>query len=300
PPPYIIRNEYTDYLPRANWSPFESEKNFVHQIKLIGTNSLEMLKTAGSLDLLWLPVLAILLLPVVGRRLFSAEEDASAALWTVLTLAIYCGGFLFIYFESRYVNSMMLPLSMALCVLLLRLLGERWAVLWLPQVRTAVSIVIVLSFFIPAMRETYQELQPRSFPRYREIAQEILDPENMLKGPMASTAMTRGTYLAYHLGMPFVGFPPDKDIGEVERRLFGTDMGMLVLWRPRPDVPAPLTKKARNRMDEIADEMIHRPGWRRVLTRKWNPTTQVEVYVHKWPKKKATTTATTTQTSNVK
>ncbi len=291
PPPYIIRNEYTDFLPRTDWSPFSSRKNFVHQVSLIGKNSIELLKTAGSLDLLWLPLVAILLLPFAGRRLFDGSEDASEALWTVITLAIYCGGFLFIYFEPRYVNSMMLPLSLALCVLLLRILGARWQMLSIPPVRAVIACIIVISFLIPAARETYAAMQPRSFPRYREIAQEILKPENMLKGPMASTALTRGTYLAYHLGMPFVGFPPDKNIDEVERRLFATDMGILVLWRPRPDAPQPSTKKARNRMDEIADELIHRPGWRRMLTRKWNPTTQVEVYVHKWPKKKSATTS---------
>jgi hypothetical protein len=297
PPPYIIRNEYTDYLPRPSWSPFESEKNFVHQIKLIGTNSVELLSAAGSLDVLWLPVVALLLLPFAGRRLFDGSEDSSAALWMVGTLAIYCGGFLFIYFEPRYVNTMILPLAMGLCIALLRLLGLRWGMLSLPPVYAALASIVVISFLFPRVEETRDALQPRSFPRYREIAEDILNPENGFKGPMASTALTRGTYLAYHLGMPFVGFPPDRDIDEVERRLFGTDMGILVLWRPRPDVPPPSTKKVRNHMDEIADEMIHRPGWRRMLTRKWNPTTQVEVYVHKWPKKKASTTQATTMMS---
>ena len=295
PPPYIIRNEYTDFLPRPDWSPFESKKNFVHQLKLIGENGQEMLRTAGSLDLLWLPLVALLVLPLVGRRLFDRSEASSAVLWIVLTLAIYCGGFLFIYFEARYVNSMMLPLTIALCVLLLRLLGERWAILSMPPVRVAIGVIIVISFFVPAMRQTYLLLHPRSFPKYREVAEEMLEPERMLKGPMASTALMRGTYLAYHLGMPFVGFPPDKDLDEVERRLFGTDMGILVLWRPRPDVEPPSSSRVRNHMDELADEMIHRPGWRRVMTRKWNPRTQVEVYVHKWPKKKPSTTAATTR-----
>ena len=109
-------------------------------------------------------------------------------LWIVLTLAIYCGGFLFIYFEARYVNSMMLPLTIALCVLLLRLLGERWAILLMPPVCVAIGVIIVISFFVPAMRQTYLLLQPRSFPKYREVAEEMLEPERMLKGPMASTA----------------------------------------------------------------------------------------------------------------
>jgi hypothetical protein len=305
PPPYIIRNEYTDYLPRPTWSPFESEKNFLHQLKLIETNSLEMLKAAGSLDLLWLPVVALVLVLFVGRRLFDAGDDSSAALWIIGTLAIYCGGFLFIYFEARYVNSMMLPLTLGLCAVEVRLFfpacSRRAGLSRVSACCTAGQVVaytvIVGSFLVPALRETRVALQPRSFPKYREVAEEMLNPEKMLKGPMASTALTRGTYLAYHLGLPFVGFPPDKDIDEVERRLFATDMGMLVLWRPRPDVPPPSTKKLRNHIDDLADELIHRPGWRRVMTRKWNPTTQVEVYVHKWPKKKASTTQSATTQS---
>jgi hypothetical protein len=273
--PYITAAEIPETVPYDFWSPLESRALFEHQMRVIRNNAMEMGRTLMGLDRWRLAAVAMLLAPLAGLGLLEGPGQRWKGLWLLGTMALFCSGFLPLYFSPRYIWMLLLPLGVVLCwrmALELRL-PRRWGGLrgW---VRAALVLCLAGSFFGELTRLLKQRMDDPVSGMYRQLAGDL--KRLGLRGPIASPDLRRANWVALHAGEKSIGFPPDPDLDVIERRLSECHTGILLLWKraPREEWQASADRAA---------ALVARGNWKCVYTR-----SGAEVYIPAWMEAPAT------------
>src|SRR5207253_8970198 len=155
PHPYIIDCENPEDLIHRRWSPFSSFFNFHWQLNVMRRNAISIIRCLAGFDLAYIGAAALLLALLASVRILPLDANARRwkITWLLLTILLYCGGFLPIFFIIRYITWLALPLCLVLCLMILRDLR-------LPRIdpriwsysRNVLAALVVLSFFVAAYR----------------------------------------------------------------------------------------------------------------------------------------------------
>jgi hypothetical protein len=242
--PYIIAWENPEMVHHGYWSPLEGWREFVFQLSIIQRQATAVWQTVWRFDSLHLGGISIAAAAVgvvVAARLattglFRPSAEQWKTPWLLMTMAVYCSGFLPIYFAPRYIMAIVLPLSLVLCLklamelpaVMLRMAGTAGGVVRMCA-RIALAVVVLGSFGHMGGQMVYKELRNPSTKVYRQIGDEI--KRRGLKGAIASNDRVRTFNLALHVGEKFVGFPADDDLDLVDRKLRECDTGILIVWQ---------------------------------------------------------------------
>ncbi len=228
-------------IPYQSWSPIASWPNFKHQIAETGRSALTILGIFWQVDFLKFGVLALAATIVLAFR--RRENDAGRRVyrWIVLTIAIYCSGYLLVFaVDFRY--------YWPICLLLV-LLVYHFADRLSRRFRSARSNLhprfrqLLLAGFLVLPGFSFAVNPGRTFidwrvdpPRgrvYRTIGSELA--QRHVEGPIASTEWFGGFYLSYYLRQPYVGRP--MELGPtLEDRLRSAGVRTLFVWGPAEEV----------------------------------------------------------------
>jgi hypothetical protein len=322
PDPFLIWTEVTDTLPHAYWSPFSSRENFQHQLLVMRDNLLKMLEAIGEFDLLapglvrlvelrtgvvadpkawgpWTKVSWISTSLVVGLlgfwavgRLLRGSPVAFASVFLPLSAGAFGAGFLFVYFERRYVEPIVLPALFLSALWMVKQGGFNGAglgVAWLWARRWRVGAVLVLLFGSFFLRNLYVAVGRMVTPptsAYRTVAKAF---ENELRpGPVSSSDRVRGMYVAYLMGRKFVTFPRGGGGPEVwQDRLRQSNVQNIMRWADVSADDAVIENDSKR-----AFRMLKEFPWRRVKIVRLSRTRTVELWIT--PRMRPSTTQPTT------
>lgn len=194
--------------------------------------------------------MALGLVAVVAGLVGRCAEGWKAG-WLVMTMSLFCLGFLPIYYAPRYIMPVVLPLSL---VLSMELAMGLWGVGW----RVVAAGVVLGSFGYTAGERAYEAWRKPGTMVYRNIAAEIR--RHGLKGAIACNDRVRTYNLALLVGEKVVGFPADEELEVVERKLRESKVGMLIVWR------GDSRQGDSGGTAKLAPELARRAAWRLVFT----------------------------------
>lgn len=218
-------------LPYNHWSPLASRSYFIHQLKVVWSNLLKICATLTAFDLLHLFPAAFVLLPLA----FLAQGNLKPlprTIWLWLTVGLYLGGFLPIFYEGRYIYPFVWPLcALYLFDVLAGREGLGSVATELPsrtrkRVLTMAAALCAISLSWPILYELQANLRNPARRIWRDVAAEI--NQGGLHGPMASSPglKTEGMITAYLANEPFLGPAAGQTVAEVEATLqkFGVQL----------------------------------------------------------------------------
>ncbi len=284
--PYISQIENPDECEYPLWSPFDSRAAMDHQIAIIRWHARKAVYFIRLFDHAWLgpATLAFSLVTIFGWLHLRGLKRWRVA-WIVGTLAAYCSGFLFVYFDRRYIDSVALPLVLTLCLWtfhsLLRTRRDPWYV-WIPRGFLMLGVLVSFAWALkPDLRELFHR---QTTVIYREIA-DLMRVEQLV-GPIACTDRYVGMYLALHLGEKQQSIlpidPKVKKNHALEKALLAGKPGAIVVWWDRGEDKTRLYPS-----HEYGRALVKRLGWvRRFRVTKWGR--RAEVF---GPPRATTTTA---------
>jgi hypothetical protein len=281
--PYIAAWENPERVHHGYWSPVESREYFLHQLAVIrrqaglvggtiwGFDRLHIGAMAMAAGLVWTVVAG-----VRAAKGTSTGAEGWKTPWLVLTIALYCAGFLPIYFAGAYVIGVVGPLIVVLCVkLAMELPGVRGR--W----RYGLAGLVIASFLV-AGSDRVKELRYKASGVSRNLAREI--QRWGATGAVAGNDRVRSSLVAVHLGQKYVGFPPDEDLEAAEGKLREANVGVMLVWRGE-------TRKGESSGSaKHAPEVARRPGWRHLFAGH-----NADVYAPPWAKVEEPTTRAATR-----
>ncbi len=225
-PPHVTIWETPERLPYQFWSPLQSRAYFEHQVSVAAGNARSIAVMLFRLDTAGFLILALVGAPFIFRR-SGADPVPRVAWWLIGTVALYLGGYLWVAFEPRYANSLILPLAVAMAAEMISRLPSKW-------LRIAAGS-LALSFAFRWAPDLTNSLSRRSTPYMEEIAQALR--ETGMTGRFASTSWPHGVALAFFSERACVGFPPDPGSQEISRKLREAVTDWVVVF-DLPSLPA--------------------------------------------------------------
>jgi hypothetical protein len=260
--------ETPENLSFKDWSPFASFALFKHQVKVMKRNCERVVRAIGDFDLFALvPGLLFLMLPIrlaACRRGTVEGAGPYPAAWSLMTIIVYAGGFLPIYFEARYIEPVLWPIC---CILVFGILSEFGHLLAHEEVRRS------LTFEVPLL----SALCALSFAGYRTgIAHSAIDtvvrtgmrPASLYHspyrecgsklaalgcgGPVAACrgSWHAGLYVSYHASLPFLGEIRGSSPAAVEESLEQSGARVFLAHAKWP----------------LLEDFVSHTKWRRVVT----------------------------------
>ena len=223
PPGRVSCWETPEIMAYNHWSPLESPAYFTHQIKLVAQNSKRIIDQISISDLLRVSLPLLMLTPLVtwipGRGTYRFRS-----VWMLATVAIYCSGFVLIYYEPRYTEAFLWPLLCMYCLGFCAVFYGKIATrIQLPRTIQGLVLGLVILSFAAVEANRWQSLVAdkaiQEGAAYRAIAQELDAAE--CEGPLAVMpgTPTLGLAVAYHVDKPFAGCPPAGPVHDVEAAL---------------------------------------------------------------------------------
>lgn len=256
PDPYIIEFENPETMRYTFWSPFANRRNLTHQLHIVRDNLLGtpagaqppaqgLIPTIAAIDPLRLAPAALLLSPLAAAGLLTRPGRQRAIAWLAATAALYCAGFLPVFFIPRYVQPFIWPLCLGLAMLIL--LELRWLP---PAARIAAAALAACSFAAPALPPRGE---PRATAHYRILAAQV---STMLPaGPFAAGDRRNLAFLALHSGRKAVAIPHEGDPAAIDADLARLGVNTLVVW--------PLRTRERNLgIANMAERIAAAGGWK--------------------------------------
>jgi hypothetical protein len=312
PDPYMLETEILDRRQYAYWSPFASRENFVHQWMVVRNNTFgagegNTLKLGLVPVLVRLDVLRLGAVALAGGLAFSLVAAFSRGHrrrcgrhvpWVLFTAALYCGGFLPIYFEPRYVLPILIPLAIILSLQLFVALRPR------PRRGLsgrrlfrgpAIPALVVLSFGWTAFSRTWPLISQPVPANFRQIAQAI--DKAGIRGPVGGSNNRSALFVAYHLNQKYASIEFSDDPARDAQMLKELGVRALLVWdnpgrgggRPAADesenesdsVDTDTTHrtKKRDRNDERAQAAAQAAGWKPALQLRLGKFNKVVVYI---------------------
>lgn len=262
PDPYLTAWENPETVQYQFWSPFDSREHWMHQMAVIRKNLRLMGKTLTEFDALKLAP-AGLILAMIGW-VWIERGARWKLLWLLATMALYVAGYMPVYFASRYVWYLMVPMSLVASLWVVLHAGTRW-----PPVRAVVGALVLASFAAGAvieLRSLFNEPVPGA---YRRLAQEIL--KLGLTGPIACSDRAHGRFMAMFTGEKYLGFPLEADAAVADRKLRESGVKILVI-SARAQARDPFEEQGAR----TAAEVLKLGGWKPAISRGRG---RAEVYV---------------------
>jgi len=194
--------DLTYYAPQMagyGWVPFDGKENTLFQLLLIWDNILETLNAINKFSLVLGPVILVVSLLYIVKRLRSRVVLLDVGLYAMLFMGIAAGGYLLIRTSDRYIW---------ICWALILILGLHWLnrlLQYLPQKRNYALVVMALFaftfMFVPVRRLVINVYQDKQLYEIGKIMNEI----NM-QGRIATNANWSNTSLiSYYAGTVFLG-----------------------------------------------------------------------------------------------
>jgi hypothetical protein len=266
--PYLIAWENPELIEHHRWSPLASRQNFVRQLEIIWFNAKSIGLVLRGFDLIWLtPVfLSVAVLAAVSGKLLKGERWKIA--WLLLTILLYCGGFLPVYFIPRYIHWLVMPLCLALGLMLIQQLRLGGLESKARLVRSAACILLGVSAMIVIAGNFVKDMAARDSLVFRNIANDFR--KFGLKGPIAGNDRVKGFNVAYYAGEKYVALPLSGDALEADRRLADAGVGIMLIWKE----PTPTVDVAER--PNIAADIRRLPRWKRI-TLPQAPSTEILV-----------------------
>ena len=310
PDPYLFETEILDRRQYAYWSPFASRENFRHQWTVVRSNIFgvvgpENTDRTGLVDVLVrLDVLRLTALAAAAGlalwlvRTFSRGQRPRAGRhvgWVIFTGALYCGGFLPIYFEPRYVLPILIPLAVILSLQLFASLRPR------PAREKAlrrlvrgpfIPALVVFSFACTAVARTWPLVTHPVPPAFRQIAQSLVKAG--VRGPVCGSNNRSALFVAYHMNQKHASVEFTDDAGRDALMLKDLGVRALMVWgggRPTTgesgsdsdsdsvDGGDGVAPRKRDRNDERAAAAALAAGWKPAFRMRMGKPNQFVVYV---------------------
>jgi hypothetical protein len=229
--------------------------------------------------------------------------------------AIFCAGYMFVWFKIRYIISLVAPLLLILCAKL----ATEWRGPTARQgqerppiaIKTLLLLLVCLSFGAQAIDDIRQVKSRKSSILYRTLATKI--DRAGFKGGLASTERISGSLVAFFSDRGLVRWPDADDPAAVEAKLRSDGVGVVLLWRTQRQLAReraatraasqPATLPQRDGDDEgdeeetpttqrtaydVATAMVSRPGWRCPLVHEGS-TWRVQMWLPPWQPELPTT-----------
>lgn len=266
PPGRITAGETPELLPYNHWSPFENKAYFIHQVKYSIETAWRILGSIASYDAFRFTLPALVLIPIImSRPRWRARQRK--AMWVLGTVAVYAGGFIFVYWGERYTYPFLFPMCCVYCVTVCTSwLGKIGVRLGLARrARYAARALVAMSFAAAALYGNVQYVRGAmaAQPAYRQMAAEMKTAG--CQGPMASLASEQtqcGLYLAYYLGESFAGCLDEDNVDQIDKAL--DEYGVQTL------IVAPNGANS--------EKFIHHTSWQKKLVVSSNSGTTLYVY----------------------
>jgi hypothetical protein len=220
PPGRITVGETPELMTLDDWSPLESRDAMVHQLKHIHRNLQRIVHAIADFELLGLVPGVLLFAPILRRTTASRAKHPCPAVWPLMTVGVYAGGFLPLSFESRYIEPVLWPVCCAVLIDVVvdarrrvKPLDGRWL--------KTLTVIVVLSLagqglevgraFLPRLRQADAS--------YREAGQSLHAAG--CPGPVAACDdyWHEGLYVAYHASLPYLGVVSGRSAAEMEAAL---------------------------------------------------------------------------------
>ncbi len=254
--PYLIAWENPEFIQHHRWSPFASRQNFLWQLHQMWSNTKAISSALSGLDMFLLtPAFLILAaLAAVSGKLLKGERWKIA--WLLLTLLLYCGGFLPVFFIPRYILWLAMPLCLVLALMLIQQLRLGGLESRGTLIRSAAAILLGISAVAAITRNFVQDMALRDPLIFRALADDLR--KLGLKGPISGSDRVKGNYVAFYAGEKYVGLPLSGDALAGDRGLADAGVGILLIWQER---------RARSDAAEegnIVHAISRLPRWKRI------------------------------------
>jgi len=292
--PFFSQSENPDAGPIPDWSPFESRAYFIHQLHVIVQHTRRLGMDQISIDFSGLTILAWLASVVMGVAALRQRRVVPTCTWLAVTIAIYCSGFLIVAYETRYVQPILLPLGIALClttwVELPQWLGPRlgprldgmrlanwqpWH--WLPAVMLGLYALGGAVGILPQDMPGSAVLLLRPANRFdATVAQQINTLDLAWHYRVATSDVPRGNCVAYLLGRGLVAFPSDHNMSVLTRKMADADVGVLIIWEVASKQPKGVHQK-------LVEKFVRRLRWRQVRVIRMSDKFQAYLYKPRKP-----------------
>ena len=232
PDPYVLEFENPETMPYRFWSPLADRRCFLHQLRIVYHNLFGtppgayppvhgLLATIADFDLLRLSIVALLAAPLAAARLLERSRQRLIVAWLAATVALYCAGFLPVFYIPRYIQPLAAPLCLALALLIA--LHTRFLP---PALRRAAAGVVFFSFTASAWNSIPGDA--RATGQYRILAARLCNI--FPSSPIAGSDRRNLAFLALHSGRKAVAIPLDGDPPAIDAELAVQGIAVLVVW----------------------------------------------------------------------
>jgi hypothetical protein len=213
--------ETRDY---AFWSPLEGAESFRWQARIARINAKRILIALTRFDRLALSLIVIVLGPLLAWRI-KDERSVRWSSWVSGTVAVFCTGFVFVYYDYRYTAPFLKPLAILAVFASADAIGRRFEAAWARPALLALTVAsFALQLNVPFTPYLVEEPDGTPFNNvtidarpHRALASELAGAG--FSGPIASSFYWGGMFTAYFGDSPFVGLPPGQDAASVEAEL---------------------------------------------------------------------------------
>lgn len=217
------------------WSPFESRRSFIYQLRLIWKNALKTKQRFESFS-----VLSSLILVGFISMAFVAQEKTELGFRgfaLLVTMLIYCFGYILIVVETRYLwfNAFLLVLMgcYVLNVLFDRFFNDFET--WHRVLQWVMVICMISTFALPSVRALKTEANTKE--DVYLLGKHLLKEFN-LTGNIAANSHNVSLYLCYHLGAKYYGqIARDISADELRAEMLKYDIDYYFVWDEGPDHP---------------------------------------------------------------
>ena len=237
-PGHLTVWETVDGATYADWSPLASVRNAAHQTAITIDNIWALQHMLAEFDYFAFSLATLGGLPLLWLLWRQRRDNLFRLAWIAATVATYCGGYMLVHCEERYIVLVVYPLLCAFGLYVwCTLLGSArasWpqrdgATRWLGRAGAAVLIV---SFAIPAAIGLTNTIVGTRAGSFRAAGQEL--QQLHCQGPIASTRFHEGLYVAYHANLPFLGAPLAREVEPCAAELGEHHVGTFLVWDDSP------------------------------------------------------------------
>jgi len=216
--------EDPSYIRTTPWSPFDSWRNFLHELRLVLRNVYAIVMAFESFSFLSMAIILGFIVSCAAPP--SRVSLRGGALFALLTILLYAGGYTPFLVRSRHL--------FVLCLLLVAMGGSLLDKLFSSDFFTQARRKITICFFVVSFvgAPTAQLLRDINVGKDIYELNRRLQETCMIKGNVASYNNWRESlYLSFHLNVRYYGVPkPGIADPDLEMELKRNDIDYFLVW----------------------------------------------------------------------